>query len=261
LQVQPPFLVLTELGDRMPLRVTAKFEDGSQLDVTNSTKTKFEAKDPAISRIDDQGMAVCVGPGQTSIMANYPSAYGVLLIRCPRPKPTGPAPEISSAEPQTGTPGVTEITIRGQHFGESQGQGYVCIGTLNGIVKRWSDNEIVAIVPDGTHHGVIYVGQGELTSNDLKFFPIGVLIDGISGMTVPGKSIRIMGSGFEPEQGSGSVTIAGIKAEVLSWSNAELVVKVPEFAFSGWSFQISVHQNGRSSDFPIIDARKTILKQ
>src|SRR5271165_137657 len=73
LAVQPPLLSFSELGVKFPLRVVARFADGSQLDVTHSLKTAFTPKDSQVVGVDDWGAAIAVGPGQTSIMVRYGS--------------------------------------------------------------------------------------------------------------------------------------------------------------------------------------------
>jgi IPT/TIG domain len=244
-----------------PIFVQAEFADGSKLDVTHSMKTTFESKDPAIVTVDEQSRLVGHGPGETTIVVGYAGqVYTTILVAGPRPKPKGPAPEIDGVTPETGVPGVTAITVRGRHFGESQGAGYVCIGTQNGIVKSWSDNEIVATVPERTHQGTIYVEQGGLNSNVIKFVPIGLFIDAISGRPTPGNQIHIQGSGFESEQGSGYVTIADIKAQVVQWSSTKIIVTVPDFSPTAWTFQLAVHQNGKSAEFRLISPQKSVVK-
>jgi hypothetical protein len=258
-EVQPSLLSFAELGDKFRLRVYARFADGSSLDVTHSLRISFTPRDPQVVSVDDWGMAMAVGPGQSFITVKYgattnpesEAVYAALLINCPRPKPEGPAPEVDSVTPETGVSGVTPMTIRGRHFGDRQGQGYVCIGTRNGIVKSWNDNEIVATVPEQTHQGTIYVEQGELASNVINFVPIGLFIDAATGNLVPGEQVHLLGSGFGSEQGSGYVTVGNVKANVVTWASTEIVLTVPESVTPGKVFKIAVHQNGRSGDFPM----------
>lgn len=268
LSVEPSFLVFHELEDPygMPVRVIASFIDGSHLDVTHSLKTSFAPKDPEIAKVDDQARVMPVGPGQTSIMVSYATAgssgpvYAVMLVRCPLPKPTGPAPEIDSVTPETGVPGVTDIIIRGRHFGETQGRSIVSIGNRNGIVKRWSDTEIVATVDGSAHRGEVFVFRDRQYSNAIPFTPVGLFIDAVSGAPTPGKQIHIQGSGFQSEQGSGYVTIADVKAQVVQWSSTEIIVTVPDFSPAGWSFQVAVHQDGKSVEFRLISPQKSAVK-
>lgn len=252
-----PFPLIQD-GYPFPIFVQAEFADGSKLDVTHSMKITFESKDPAVATVNEQPGMVGHGPGETTIVVGYAGQlYTTIMVAGPRPKPKGPAPEIESVTPETGVPGVTAITIRGRHFGESQAAGYVCIGTQNGFVKSWSDNEIVATVPERTHQGTIYVEQGGLNSNVIKFVPIGLFIDAISGRPTPGNQIHIQGSGFESEQGSGYVTIADIKAQVVQWSSTKIIVTVPDFSPTAWTFQLAVHQNGKSAEFRLISPQKS----
>jgi IPT/TIG domain len=268
LDVQPSFLVFAQLEDSygMPVSVIGTFVDGSRLDVTHSHNTSFTTKDPEVARVDDQGKVIPVGPGQTSIIVTYTTGsssapvYAAMLVRCPLPKPTGPPPEIDSVTPETGVPGVADITIRGQHFGETQGNSLVSIGNRNGIVKRWTDTEIVATVDEHAHHGEVCVFRDRQYSNAISFTPAGLFIDAISGRPTPGNQIHIQGSGFESKQAGGYVTIADIKAQVVQWSSREIVVTVPDFSATGWTFQLAVHQDGKLAEFRLISPQKPAAK-
>lgn len=241
LQVEPPALVLLSPSDEMPITVNAHFADNSVLDVTRSSKTTFESRNPDVVTID-RAMAKGVGPGQSIIMIGYGSLRAAILVHGPNPTPTGPTPEIDSISPETGIPGETNIMILGRHFGENQGNGYVQVGTLNGNVKSWSDQKIVAMVPFGTHKGAVEVEQGGLYSNRLGFEPIAICIDRFSGKVIPGRQIQIEGSGFGSEQGSGVVTVADAKADIVNWSNTEITITVPSFVTRGNIYVLSVKQ-------------------
>jgi hypothetical protein len=43
----------------------------------------------------------------------------------------------------------------------------------------------------------------------------------VLGAVMPGKQIRIVGSGFTPEQETGFVTVAGVTAEVVTWTTRD----------------------------------------
>jgi hypothetical protein len=268
LGVQPSFLVFAQLEDSygMPVSVIATFADGSRLDVTHSRNTSFTTKDPEIARVDDQGKVIPVGPGQTSIMVSYRTGgssapvYAAILVRCPLPKPTGPPPEIDDVRPETGIPAVTDVTIRGRDFGEIQGNSFVSIGDRNGIVKLWTDTKIVATVDEHAHRGNVCVYRDRQYSNAIPFTPAGLFIDAISGGVTPGNKIHVQGSGFESEQGRGYVTIADIKAQVVQWSSTEISVTVPDFSPTGWTFQLAVHQEGKSAEFRLISPQKSAVK-
>jgi len=178
-------------------------------------------------------------------------------LRPKPPPPSGPLPEIESFSPETGIPGVTDITIRGRHFGETQGSSTVSVGDMDGIVKHWTDTEIVATIDEHAHRGKISVWRGREHSDPVPFTPIGLFIDAISGDVIPGNRINIHGSGFGSEPENGYVSIAGIKAKVVQWGSTEIIVTVPDFSPTGSTFQLAVHQNGKSAQFRLISPQKS----
>ncbi len=58
-------------GDQFPLRVTATFGNGSQLDVTGSTQTMFSSADITVATVDSTGLVTATGAGTTSISITY----------------------------------------------------------------------------------------------------------------------------------------------------------------------------------------------
>jgi hypothetical protein len=79
----------------------------------------------------------------------------------------------------------------------------------------------------------------------------GFSIEAVLGAVMPGKRIRITGSGFTSEQGTGFVTVGGVKAEVVTWTTKEIAVIVPQFTAVTRTATISVHQDNASEDFPV----------
>jgi hypothetical protein len=86
-------------------------------------------------------------------------------------------------------------------------------------------------------------------------------IEAVLGAVMPGKRIRITGSGFTSEQGTGSVTVAGVKAEVVTWTTKEIAVIVPQFTPVTRMTTISIHQNNASEDFRVILPSELLLQQ
>jgi hypothetical protein len=159
---------------------------------------------------------------------------------------TGPPPEIDTVTPGIGVPGLTDITIHGQHFGEAQGDSVVYLGNLNGIVKRWTDTKIVATVDEHAHRGDVCLFRNRQYSKAIPFTPAGLFIDAILGMPTPGNQISIQGAGFESERDSGCVTIADVMAQVSRWST-EIMVTVPDFSPTGSTFSAR-DSSGRQVD-------------
>lgn len=76
------------------------------------------------------------------------------------------APTLDALIPERGTVSST-ISLRGANFGSTQGRSSVLFGAAPGAIVRWTDSEIVAIVPD------IYPGPVEVT----------VVRDGVAAMS------------------------------------------------------------------------------
>jgi hypothetical protein len=122
-------------------------------------------------------------------------------------------------------------------------------GTLPGgrVLAKRSDIELGSTSPYAAPNRPTEAGA----HNGLAANP-GFAIEAVLGAVMPGKQIRIAGTGFTPEQGSGFVTVAGMKAEVVAWSSKEIVVIVPQFTTLKRTSTVSVHQNDVSEDFPVI---------
>jgi hypothetical protein len=127
-------------------------------------------------------------------------------------------------------------------------------------VKHWADTKILATVDEHAHRGEVSVWRERLHSSPIPFTPVGLFIDAVSNMPTPGNQINILGSGFGSEQGSGYVTIANIKAQVVEWSSAEIIVTVPDFSPTGWTFPLAVHQHGKSAEFGLFSPQKSAVK-
>lgn len=147
---------------------------------------------------------------------------------------------VSSVTPDNGLPG-TSVTIAGSGFGSTQGSGTLLLGTAPGIVQTWSDTQIVALVAAGSTSGSVQVLQGGRTSNLLSF---SVTIPQISDVSpasgIGGTTVTITGSGFGSLQGSGTVVLGSKNAQVLTWTDTEIVAVVANDAKSGIA---RVHQN------------------
>jgi hypothetical protein len=61
------------------------------------------------------------------------------------------------------------VGIRGSAFGATQGTGQVWLGTAAGVVQRWSDTQIVALVGATAASGSARVLQNGPCSNPLAF--------------------------------------------------------------------------------------------
>ena len=152
---------------------------------------------------------------------------------------------ITSVSPNSGLPG-TPVTITGSGFGSAQGTGQVWLGTANGVVQSWSDTQIVALVTIGSASGNAQVLQNGVMSNAFPFntgTPQITFISPASGIS--GTSITIIGTSFGSSQGSGAVQLGNTAAQVVSWSDTQVVATVATGALTGIA---RVQQNGMWSN-------------
>jgi uncharacterized protein YjdB/N-acetylneuraminic acid mutarotase len=180
---------------------------------------------------------------------------------------------ISNISPSSGLPG-TQVIISGTGFGTTQGGGQIILGTTNGVVQSWSDNQIIAEVANGSTSGFARVLQNGIASNTVQFtvnLPQIITINPNSGNG--GTSVTINGSGFgggtQCGGGGGGVTgdvirrqqtfgnssvgeltqapnnsfvwIGSTTGSVTSWCDTQIVATVAPAAVSG---VVKVYANG-----------------
>ncbi len=76
-----PELSVLKRGDKQRVIVTAHYEDGSTMDVTNWSK--FASADEAIAMIDEDGVVEIIGNGEGAVSALYSSKVALARIRSP----------------------------------------------------------------------------------------------------------------------------------------------------------------------------------
>jgi RHS repeat-associated protein len=151
---------------------------------------------------------------------------------------TVPSLSVSTLSPDIGPVG-TQVTIHGVGFGQTQGTSTL---TFNGqppaSISSWNDGQIVATVPATAITGpVLVTANGVNSNNDTIFFVPGPSVNSVNpgGGTV-GTQVTIVGSSFQPSQGSSTVTFNGTAVPpsgITSWSNTQIVVAVPAGATTG----------------------------
>lgn len=76
-----PSILVAHTGDQIPLRVLGAFADGSQTELTRSTKTAFASADPSVASITEDGRVTAVREGRTSIRVRTPSRDYSIPVR------------------------------------------------------------------------------------------------------------------------------------------------------------------------------------
>jgi len=85
LEVEPSERVVRP-GERLQVKVTADYADGSREDVT--ALARFESNDAGLAEVDEQGTVVVgAGPGDVAIVVHYRDHCGSISLTIPRPVP------------------------------------------------------------------------------------------------------------------------------------------------------------------------------
>jgi hypothetical protein len=163
------------------------------------------------------GDAVVEGYGRQS----NPVPFSVVGI-------TGVAPEWTFA-------GDT-IVISGTGFGDQQGSGEVIVSEVDALVVSWSNTVIEVEVPEEAPSGALAVLVNDTQSNTVYIdIKTGSIIRSIDPDWGPlGSRVTIFGRELGDTPGSLLFSGSESSANVLSWSDTEIEVEVPEWARSGW---------------------------
>lgn len=166
---------------------------------------------------------------------------------------TQPEPRIYSVSPTSAGPG-DEVTITGEYLGERAGASWqsftVTFGGQTAVVTTWTDRTIVCTVPTltttTTQQVSVVVNNGR-TSNA---YPYSVATPVVTGVTPNqdnvGAQVTVTGQRFGTIPGQ--VTIGGAVANVVSWSDTSILVRVPAPTdLSPGSKAVVVTVNGRPS--------------
>jgi len=143
------------------------------------------------------------------------------------------SPIIISLSPASGTAG-TIVTIRGNHFGPSEGSSGVSFNSVSATVTSWSNTAIKCTVPSGATAGPVAVETSIGASNGKTFTVKPPAITAVSPTSgTVGTVVTIAGNYFGPSQGSSGVSFNSISATVTSWSNTAIKCTVPSGATTG----------------------------
>jgi RHS repeat-associated protein len=160
---------------------------------------------------------------------------------------TGLMPLVTSISPTSGAAGIS-VTINGTSFGSSQGTSSVTFnGTAAASITSWSNTQIVAVVPSTVTTGPVVVTVGSVPSNTNVIFTaynpvISSLTPSSAGV---GGEVTLNGYGFGASQGSSQVYFNSIQADVISWSDTSITVKVTSSSEGG---PVTVTVNGVTSN-------------
>jgi RHS repeat-associated protein len=160
----------------------------------------------------------------------------------------GVMPLVLSVSPTSGAVG-TAVTVNGASFGAVQGTSTV---TFNGAaatsISSWSNNQIVAAVPNSATNGPVVVAVNSTASNaNVNFVVNHPVIDELAPpAAIAGAWVNINGHGFGTNAfNTDTVNFNGVQAAIVSWSDTQVRAVVPSTTTSG---PVTVTKGGVTSD-------------
>jgi transglutaminase-like putative cysteine protease len=216
---------------------------------------------------------------------------GLVLVILLSSRLAGRPPQIETITPKTGKPGEVMI-ITGRYFGrERNGEVRISgISPTSGEYIEWTDTAISVVIPDEAASGLVYVVTKNGKSRGLLFTNSDQIPVPASGPARPGEPsidivqpmaarigeiITIKGKNFGLEKGSSEVYFAwaggsepdaaGVSEPVnlvaardynydyVSWTDIEIVLRVPDGAASGNVLVSSDKGRSNSLYFEVLD--------
>jgi IPT/TIG domain/Divergent InlB B-repeat domain len=159
-----------------------------------------------------------------------------------------PYAEIDDVDPTAGKTN-TLVTITGVGFGDTQGTSFVSFGSVNAVyIESWSDTQVVCKVPPGAAGLVnLTLTTDKGTSNTVPFNVLPVISKVAPKSGMAWAVVTVSGSGFGDKRGTSFVRFGGVQVtSYVSWSNTEIVCKVPAAAYG--SVNVAVETSGGRSN-------------
>ena len=155
-----------------------------------------------------------------------------------------------SLTPSSGLAGISCV-LAGSLFGSSQGTSVVHFGSTTAIPTAWSNTQITITVPTlpaGTYNVSVTVGSN--TTNTLPFTittnaPVITSVTPVSGPVLT--QVIIAGRNFGVNQLVSNLTIGGVFASIVSWSDTAITAIVPGSLGVGLKTVVVTTVNGTGS--------------
>lgn len=127
----------------------------------------------------------------------------------------------------------TSVEISGKDFGTQQLDGAVFVNGIQATIESWSDVLVKFKIPGGATGGVITINvRGREKSAGI--FRVTRVFSISSEKATLGTTLTVTGEGFGETQAGGTIEFfQGIAAQVVSWTDTRLVIKVPTGAKTG----------------------------
>jgi hypothetical protein len=175
-------------------------------------------------------------------------------------------PIIDLIGPNFGQAGAV-VTIEGSGFGATQGSSTVTFNGTSGTPTFWSATRIIVPVPAGAASGPVVVTVSSQASNGVPFIvtsDAGPAISGLNPSSGPsGAQVTISGSNFGDDPGAGNRATASnhvvfgtakvTESNVVSWSAAQIVVKVPTLSNGVYPVQVRAgNKESNIAEFTVV---------
>ena len=148
------------------------------------------------------------------------------------------SPWVRSISPRSGRTN-TLVTVTGSNFGASRGNGSVRIGTqVISSYSFWSNSIVRFRIPSNARPADLRVRTSEGTSNPIRLEVTSPYLTWVSPSRVSvGDPVTLTGGNFGSTRGAGYVVFSRnarpTSTDYQTWSNARIVVNVPNRAESG----------------------------
>ncbi len=173
-----------------------------------------------------------------------------------------PAPVVSRLLPANGPTG-TVVVVDGLNFQAAQGSSVLLFGGASLAPISWSAAAVTFRIPAGTPAGPqsVAVRVAGKTSNSLTFTvdarPAPAITMLVPDTAFGGTRVVAVGSHFGPAELNGAVTVAGLAAVVVSWSETSVVFDLPAAVTAGTQ-PVVLRVDGQTSAPAALRVRPTL---
>lgn len=259
-------------GERLPLRISGAFADGSVVDLTVSSNLVYTSSNTSVATVDNNGVVTGIAAGTASITATYgqgtQSVHVSVSVTVPPPVLTPSPTALNFSNQNVGTSSSPEtVTITNVSTNQSLKVGPVStMGDFSetdncassspiGVGGMCTINVTFKPTAAGARIGAVSVPES------MDIVPLTVLLNGTGvGVTTPaitnldpgqgfgGTAVTITGTNFGNTQGSSTVKFGAVAATTTSWSASSIVALAPQSSLHDVVVNVVVTVGGVASN-------------
>ena len=219
-------------------------EPVSEPDATDNDRSVSLIGQRVIAAVDEDAAAdIREGESNTVHLVMVPSEQGAtfaidkVVEGTVRVEPTATLRRVESLSAYS-SPIGSKVVLHGYGFGPEMLDSSVVVCGVEAEVVTWSDTAVAFYVPSGASKpGYVGVVVDGVTSNGVYFVPyVSPRLTSITPSSgSAGSIVEIVGTGFGATQGDGWVSFGGTAAQVVSWSDTSISVRVPQGVTAGYA--------------------------